>query len=706
MQCKNCGYDLPKESKFCLNCGEKVDYSTLIENTSSSDEDKQLEEAITFNIAGNKITFNSTIVEYNKLRKQFHSFAGGKRQEFKTYYNDNVRSFDNLFEIGIPKFAELISSSITFSIEKLMEYGVDHIDSDTLLNMAGDSMDFYPILEPYFEFSENIQELANQLGEHRAIQRSNRSQWYGGGFGVRGAIKGAMTAGALNMATGAFRGIGDSLTNASDRAKITKMKNSIIEDQRTFDTLLKGIRHYCFMPFHTVAQILKNENLFPDVSFSSSKQNAILQNYLTMLKLKKTTDDKIINILYKCIQTYPYDLKYYTNLYQFIKEDKKSILSVVEYFGLDKDYTEHIVKYDTTRLEKIKKLPEDSVEDIENKIKLLNDLNTDNPAIETNSIVDNLKEKIVALNQTASIKQIREPIDNAISNNNFDYVWTEIKKGNVYAEYVLENYYTKLCDYCFSTSCVDSIIADVINQAKYNNNIFAKYLIERLYYRVYEKTDKNKELNTTYNLILDIANNGNISANAFIGTLGCYEYYRTKNNNMVSMSCLELAANSRHPNASARLGDYYRTGERELPKDTNKARKYITLAAEYGDTLGIRNLNELNGKAPESCFITTAVCKSLGKPDNCFELNALRNFRDNWLKKQPDGESLVKEYYSIAPTIVDNINLQESSKNIYFHIWSNYIIKCLELIKTHDYSGCKKQYISMVSELKSLYYNN
>ena len=504
------------------------------------------------------------------------------------------------------------------------------------------------------------------------------------------------------MATGAFRGIGDSLTNASDRAKITKMKNSIIEDHRTLDTLLNSIRYYCFMPFKTVAKILKENNLLPDVTFSTSKQKAILQNHLTMLKLKKTNSDKITEILYNCIQTYPYDLKYYTTLYQFIKEDKKSILNVVEYFGLDKDYTENIVNYDTTRLENLKKLPEDSVEDIENKIKLLNDLNTDNPAIETNRIVDNLKEKIVALNQTASIKQIREPIDNAISNNNFDYVWTEIKNGNVYAEYALEEYYITLCNNVFSTSEVDSIAIDVIEKAE-DNNIFAQYLITYLYYKIFFKLGKKKKVKQSFDLITRIAGDGNVSAIARVGLIDCNEYYIDNPN---AMPCLQFAADKKHPAASALLGHYYRNGKAGLNTDLNKAREYLSLASDYGNNYGTKELNELNGKPSESCFITTAVCKSLGKLDNCFELNTLRNFRDNWLKKQPDGESLVKEYYSIAPTIVDNINLQENSKIIYFHIWSNYIIKCLELIKTHDYSGCKKQYISMVSELKSLYYNN
>lgn len=42
------------------------------------------------------------------------------------------------------------------------------------------------------------------------------------------------------------------------------------------------------------------------------------------------------------------------------------------------------------------------------------------------------------------------------------------------------------------------------------------------------------------------------------------------------------------------------------------------------------------------CYITTAVCDGLGKPDDCYELTLLRDYRDNYLVKSEEGASLVK----------------------------------------------------------------
>lgn len=107
----------------------------------------------------------------------------------------------------------------------------------------------------------------------------------------------------------------------------------------------------------------------------------------------------------------------------------------------------------------------------------------------------------------------------------------------------------------------------------------------------------------------------------------------------------------------------------------------------------------------EGCFITTAVCGSLNKPDDCEELTILRDYRDHWLRKQPDGENLVQEYYRIAPTIVNNINLDSNHDAIYLDILHNSIQPCIVDIKNGEYEQCKERYMKMVLDLKKKYYN-
>lgn len=103
------------------------------------------------------------------------------------------------------------------------------------------------------------------------------------------------------------------------------------------------------------------------------------------------------------------------------------------------------------------------------------------------------------------------------------------------------------------------------------------------------------------------------------------------------------------------------------------------------------------------CFITTAVCDSFGKPDDCFELTAFRKFRDGWLIAQPDGKSLIAEYYSIAPQIVAKINRLADAKEIYKTLWDKYLEPCLKFIERGENLSCKNKYVQMIRELKKIY---
>ena len=106
-------------------------------------------------------------------------------------------------------------------------------------------------------------------------------------------------------------------------------------------------------------------------------------------------------------------------------------------------------------------------------------------------------------------------------------------------------------------------------------------------------------------------------------------------------------------------------------------------------------------KKSSLCFITTAVCKYFDKPDDCYELTALRKFRDTWLVAQPGGKELIEEYYVNAPCIVKEIDGSPKKDEIYIHIWNDYLEPCLKLIELGANDTCKKLYIDMVHELEA-----
>ena len=103
------------------------------------------------------------------------------------------------------------------------------------------------------------------------------------------------------------------------------------------------------------------------------------------------------------------------------------------------------------------------------------------------------------------------------------------------------------------------------------------------------------------------------------------------------------------------------------------------------------------------CYITTAVCRSMNKPDDCYELNALRAYRDGYLSETEEGRRIVEEYYNIAPTIVKRIDREAGADDIYRGIWEEYLSPCIRLIEDDKKEECKELYVTMVRSLEKKY---
>lgn len=111
----------------------------------------------------------------------------------------------------------------------------------------------------------------------------------------------------------------------------------------------------------------------------------------------------------------------------------------------------------------------------------------------------------------------------------------------------------------------------------------------------------------------------------------------------------------------------------------------------------------LSGFKSKLCYITTAVCKSLHKAEDCYELELLRKYRDGYLAQTQEGEALVSKYYDIAPTIVKRIDKSADAEEKYRYIWETYLKPCVFAIENGQMEECGKTYIKMVEELQEQY---
>ncbi len=160
------------------------------------------------------------------------------------------------------------------------------------------------------------------------------------------------------------------------------------------------------------------------------------------------------------------------------------------------------------------------------------------------------------------------------------------------------------------------------------------------------------------------------------------------------------AAGQGHAPAQYNLGVCYANGD-GVTKDQDEAMKWYRKAAEQGDASAKAALERR--KKSGSCFITTAVCHTLGMADNCRELEVLRSFRDTFMQQTPRRRDEVKEYYGIAPVIVAAINQQPDADELWRELARRFILPCVKLADGRQFAEAHRLYGIMVNELRMKY---
>ena len=91
------------------------------------------------------------------------------------------------------------------------------------------------------------------------------------------------------------------------------------------------------------------------------------------------------------------------------------------------------------------------------------------------------------------------------------------------------------------------------------------------------------------------------------------------------------------------------------------------------------------------------------KEDDCYEMQVMRRFRDEYLKQTDEGRRIIKDYYDVAPGIVMILNMQKDAAAIYKQLYCKYLLPCVQLIEQGKKAQCQALYMQMVQNLKMQY---
>ena len=372
MFCYNCGAKLVESAKFCSECGAKqpsIDNPIKVEKpgvTVGGYSSKIKAESIgkNYQVCGNKkVHFDDEMLDYIELRKPFEENASTLQRKFEKFYYDKINSFDDVVTVAFPEWKKYMNTSVNLAVDTLLDKSIDYIDQDELWEKLEDSLD----------------EVVKEIGKNIAIVEAYKKElneaddaggpWVGGGFGVTGAIKGAVQAELLNAGTSLVGGLVKNITGNTNEDKIRKLKEKIYEDMDADEVLSSSLYDMSREVFYYVYDILVNEGVISSVSLYPDKAKGKYNNFVRGCDTGRYTGEQGIEILCECIEYFPYEMAYFLSLDILIPDKCKKNLDdlardlglLIEYQTLQKGQNAEQRENDIQEKMRMFNIPEDCI---------------------------------------------------------------------------------------------------------------------------------------------------------------------------------------------------------------------------------------------------------------------------------------------------------------------------------------------------------
>lgn len=262
----------------------------------------------TFKFGRSTIRFSRSALFYRKIYDSMTRIIANQRLNFDDYISNELKNAKNA-----ESFFVSIENKAQQGIDVCLEAVVDILISNQILNRDVEDIKFERPNDFIYKRNSFYQDVVgqyneilayeNQLAVQKQIERGSRSQWQGGGFGIRGAIKGAAKAKMLNMATDAVRGIGDGATDAADSQKIEKAKRNFLSDN-VVEKLSYGYNDCLNNALDFLVKQFENREISASVVTNRFRKDV----YNIISNLSKVKDDQKFEIVKKLVEENPYHM--------------------------------------------------------------------------------------------------------------------------------------------------------------------------------------------------------------------------------------------------------------------------------------------------------------------------------------------------------------------------------------------------------------
>ena len=288
-----------------------------------------------FPLIGLDVKFSEEQLRYFAIRNDYRGRVYQAVNKALSEFYDVFEEFDDLHEKGPAWFNQYLQPMVQYAISELGKMKYYDLDPEAFIELM-DTSDVDKSLNRVLAKKAEV-ESEEEERENRRASRTEAagSAWAGGGFGVSGAIKGAATAGALNLGgaavSGIFNMVGRGISACANAAKLRDfLKSDETRDDyiNTLAGLLWGVRDTFIAVAEKNCKGFKVKQLY-----SSDRQlsERIMKNIKTGVVGKEDIPENIV----RAIETYPYSEEIYQYLAENYDDEDLEIENLAGFFNFD-----------------------------------------------------------------------------------------------------------------------------------------------------------------------------------------------------------------------------------------------------------------------------------------------------------------------------------------------------------------------------------
>ena len=276
MRCPDCGKMVSGRAEVCPNCGCPSSYfeegiidegevkeEEIVEEKDDEikideeDDGLSLKKLDGFSILGQEKYYDESQKLYIDMMKLHNRKAALYEKELEDRYA-KAKTMEKVWEEGTPWVEKIINNTVNENVKILYEYDI-YIRTDEFKKKF--NINYWDKIKGIVDAYDSVIHEANEYQQMKEYERAGRGRWQGGGFGLRGAISGAIKAGMLNAVTDAGRAIGDSIVDSRDNSKVAQATQRLYNAEETKKELCDGLRRCILQADMGLAVLLKDKGI-------------------------------------------------------------------------------------------------------------------------------------------------------------------------------------------------------------------------------------------------------------------------------------------------------------------------------------------------------------------------------------------------------------------------------------------------------------